>query len=82
LLIFVYNSFKKAYLTKREMMKDDWALVLSIVCSVTGVISMILTMAIALGFNRHMGRWVSERVSGMYTPDYGDGRRERRLRYE
>ena len=53
------------------MHKDDWALVLAVICAVTGFVGMFFTLSIALGFNRHMGRWVAEKF-GIYEPDYGE----------
>ena len=57
------------------MHKDDWALVLAVICAVTGFVGMFFTLSIALGFNRHMGRWLSEKF-GIYEPEYGEQGKE------
>jgi hypothetical protein len=56
---------------KDRMHKDDWAILLAVICCVTGAVGTFFTMSIALGFNRHMGRWIAERFGG-YAPDYGE----------
>lgn len=53
------------------MQRDDWVVVLSVICALTGFVGMFFTLSIALGFNRHMGRWISDKF-GMYEPDYGE----------
>lgn len=53
------------------MHKDDLAILLAVICSVTGVVGTFFTLSIALGFNRHIGRWLTNTFGG-YTPDYGE----------
>lgn len=53
------------------MHKDDWGIILGVICAVTGVVGTFFTLSIALGFNRHIGRWIANRF-GAYEPDYGE----------
>ena len=57
--------------SRGAMHKDDWAIMLAVICSVTGAVGTFFTLSIALGFNRHMGRWISNKFGG-FNPDYGE----------
>lgn len=56
-------------------------LVLSTVCAFCGIASTLLTAAIALGFNRHMGRYLQRKYPRHFRCDYGDGDDARRSPY-
>jgi len=53
------------------MHKDDLSILLAVICCITGFLGMFFTLSIALGFNRHMGRWIANKFGG-YVPDYGE----------
>lgn len=52
-------------------MAVNWEMVMGVSAILISFMGTFLTLAIALGFNRHMGRWVSRQLGGFYKPDYG-----------